>query len=633
VSGRLIGYFENWAQYRPAGGKFLPAQIDPAHFTHINFAFGIFGFITRSVDPQNPRLTGDFTVQPVEWNDQTLLYPALQQLKQGNPALKTLLSIGGWSFNDPQDVNQIGTLTSGLFSQMASSSAGRQQFIESAIAYARNYGFDGIDIDWEYPGYAGRGGAPADLANFLALVTEFRAMAGPGFLLSMAAPAVVPTGVPAEYHQDPASYYAWLAVCAQQLDWLNVMCYDYHGAFDDAAAVGTGVNAPLLRDSSPNGTFSIQATLAGYLGAGIPSDKLNLGMPTYGRTYTVSNPSQLGSDSAPGKPFSGPGPAGAATGTPGILAYYEIAGNTSLVQNWDNATLTPYAYNAQTGLWISYDNPESLGYKISYALGHNLGGAMIWAIDNDAFASGSPLISSVKGILDNPASAPVIPDAVRDWAAQRADVARRWAEAQKASRALEWTPLDPSEPPKPVDMRTTVFGAGDAVRRICEGYADVLRRRGEAWLGVPRVGITGPTVQASFAPVIADWRSDVIFTEHNVDLSTEVQGDSQDVILRLTEGLSDATLRLGEAGVPADFSGLLAQYQGQNGLRLAEAYADGFRRISEGWKDALLRVQELGFRGPGFNKLAVDSVTWLFGQFIQLTCGQPNIARQSLAAD
>jgi hypothetical protein len=161
----------------------------------------------------------------------------------------------------------------------------------------------------------------------------------------------------------------------------------------------------------------------------------------------------------------------------------------------------------------------------------------------------------------------------------------------------------------------------------------VLRRRGEAWLMVPRVGIAGPAVQASFAPVLADWHGDVLFTQQNVDLGSEVQGDSPDVILRLTEGLSDATLRLGEAGVPADFSTLLAEYRGQNGLRLAEAYADGFRRISEGWKDALLRVQELGFRGPGFNKQAVDSVTWLFGQFIQVIDGQPTTASQLLAAD
>jgi hypothetical protein len=106
---RTIGYFENWAQYRQAGGKFFPNQIDPNLFTHINFAFALFGFITWSVDP-NPartgpqRLTGDYTVQPTEWNDETALYPALNALKQQNPNLKTLLSIGGWSMNSGTDV-------------------------------------------------------------------------------------------------------------------------------------------------------------------------------------------------------------------------------------------------------------------------------------------------------------------------------------------------------------------------------------------------------------------------------------------------------------------------------------------------------------------------------------------------
>src|SRR5262249_4779549 len=161
-------------------------------------------------------------------------------------------------------------------------------------------------------------------------------------------------------------------------------------------------------------------------------------------------------------------------------------------------------------------------------------GAMLWAIDNDAFASGSPLITSVKAIVDNPASAPVIiPDYVLDWAEQRADVARRWAEAQKASNALEWTALDPSQPPKPLDTRATVFGAGDAVRRLCEGYADVLRRRGEAWSTVPRKQVTGLDVQASLKAVIADWHDDIMFSQQSVDLRTDVQGDSQDVVLRL----------------------------------------------------------------------------------------------------
>jgi chitinase len=291
MTKRVVGYFENWAQYRQAGGKFFPAQINPSFFTHINFAFGLIGFVTWSVDPSPTRTgaqryTGDYTVQPVEWNDQTALYPAIQALKQQNGNLKTLLSIGGWSMNscddmpNPGNPHPYGPFTCQLFSQMAADPNGRTQFINSAIAYAQKYGFDGIDIDWEYPGYVGRGGGPNDLANFLALVQEFRATAGPGFLLTMAAPAIVPTGLPQAYHDDPSTFFQWLQQCSQSLDWLNIMSYDYHGAFDDPVAIGTGVNAPLPQDSTPNGPFSVFQTVTTYLAAGISADQMVLGMPT-----------------------------------------------------------------------------------------------------------------------------------------------------------------------------------------------------------------------------------------------------------------------------------------------------------------------------------------------------------------
>jgi chitinase len=260
------------------------------------------------------------------------------------------------------------------------------------------------------------------------LVQEFRATAGPDFLLTMAAPAIVPTGLPQQYHDNPQSYFAWLANCAPSFDWLNVMSYDYHGAFDDPVKVGIGVNSPLLRDSTPNGPFSITNTVEAYLAAGIPADKIVLGMPTYGRSYTL-DPGQLVTNQAPGKLFAGPGAAGAATQVPGVLAYYEILAQLSsgtLTRGWDAATLTPYAYNSQTGVWVSYDDPESIGYKVSYLIEKGLGGAMVFSIDDDAFgasasatqparlartdatttATSFPLLNTIKAILANPASRP-----------------------------------------------------------------------------------------------------------------------------------------------------------------------------------------------------------------------------------
>jgi chitinase len=423
---KLVGYFENWAQYRQGGGKFFPDQIDPSLLTHINFAFGLFGFVTWSVDPTetrsgDQRLTGDYSIQPVEWNDQTVLYPDIQKLKEKNPNLKTLLSIGGWSINscddqpNPGNPHPYGPFTCHLFSSMAADPQGRKQFIQSAISYAQQYGFDGIDIDWEYPGYIGRGGSDADFDNFLLLIQEFRAQAGPNFLLTWAAPAIVPTGVSASSpKKDPTTFFQWVAQCAQSFDWLNVMSYDFHGAFDDPVKVGTGVNAPLVQDSTPNGPFSLKNTVEAYLQAGIPKEKIVLGMPTYGRSFIVSSP-LTATDNGYGKPFRDAGPAGPATQVPGVLAYYEILAqlaNGNLVKQWDNATLTPYAYSSQTGEWVSYDDTDSLAYKVSYVLEQGLGGAMVWSIDDDDFSNGFPLFNSIKSVLDNPALRKPLPDAL-----------------------------------------------------------------------------------------------------------------------------------------------------------------------------------------------------------------------------
>jgi chitinase len=387
---KFVGYFGNWAQYRQAGGKFLPDQIDPSLFTHICFAFAMFGFVSWSVDPSptrtgKQRYTGDYKVQPVEWNDQKVLYPAMQKLKQKNPNLKTLLSIGGWSFNSCDDTPEsagtqypYGPFTCQLFSKMAADPNGRRQFIKSAIDYAKKYGFDGIDLDWEYPGVSDRGGKDADYENYLKLLQEFRQTAGKDFLITVAS-AAVPKG-----SKTGDSFFQWMAECAQYLDWYNVMSYDYHGAFDDPNTMGTGVNAPLLEDSVPNGTFDIKHTVESYLKANIPKEKIVLGMATYGRTYVISDRTD-----GYGKPFSGPGPAGPATVTPGILAYFEIlekiANGELDVQRWDEATLTPYAYSTKTGLWVSYDDEKSLGYKVSYVIEKELGGGMTWAIDLDKF--------------------------------------------------------------------------------------------------------------------------------------------------------------------------------------------------------------------------------------------------------
>lgn len=280
---------------------------------------------------------------------------------------------------------------------MASSPSGRQQFISSAIQYSHNYGFDGIDIDWEYPGDPQRGGNVGDFQNFLSLLEEFRNAInkpenwknGNKLLLTIAARAIPPSGegVPDRY----------LERCASYLDWMNLMTYDFHGAWESI----TGVNAPLLKDSTSGGSFSIQASVTAHLSANVPKEKIVLGVPTYGRTFTVTS-SLTPDDNGFGKSAVGNGaPPGHSTKTPGFLAYYEILKRQSsselpLTPHWDNTTSTPYAYNSTTGEWVTYDDPTSIAYKVQYMVGQGLAGVMVWALGQDDFNHGFPLLQTIN---------------------------------------------------------------------------------------------------------------------------------------------------------------------------------------------------------------------------------------------
>jgi len=211
----VAAYYENYSQNRQGVGNrptFSLNMVDTTVLTDLYYAFAGLGYVTKWVNPSNPHLTGDFTIQPTESNDQTVLYPQAVQLKQ--KGLRLFLSVGGWNFNDPNDPQGIGSDTYKLFSQMVSTAANRKQFIDSAVTYLHRFGFDGLDIDWEYPGDLERGGTAEDLDNFIIFLkdckTAFTAT-NPALLLSYSAPAYVPSGLPKAYQDNPQLYFRWLA--------------------------------------------------------------------------------------------------------------------------------------------------------------------------------------------------------------------------------------------------------------------------------------------------------------------------------------------------------------------------------------------------------------------------------------
>lgn len=329
---------------------------------------------------------GEFKVEPLYPFPQDF-FQKLKEIKKKN-SFKVLLSLGGWGFNDKNDPEGIGQKTYLNFSELVSDEEKRKKFIQNLISFAKENNLDGFDIDWEYPGDISRGGKESDFENYLKFLKELSVAFKEGplkLLLTMATPSTVPYGMPAKYKEDPSLYFKWLKEVSFFVDRLHLMTYDYHGSFDDPKL--TGVNAPLMQDSDPNSILYVAKTVERYLAAGIPKEKLILGIPLYGRTFGgVTGVTE--SDYSPRKPFKTAGAAGPSTHSPGLLAYYEIAdmiSNKKLNFGTDQVTDTAVAFDVRSGEWVSFDTKETVALKAKLAKEKGLQGIMFWSIDLDEY--------------------------------------------------------------------------------------------------------------------------------------------------------------------------------------------------------------------------------------------------------
>lgn len=300
--------------------------------------------------------------------DDTDTLQALVDLRIVNPELKVMAAIGGWSAG------------AAVFSNIMADATLRQTFAQSVADFVRQHRLDGIDLDWEYPN-------ASDRDNFVEFLRTLRTLLGWSTLVSAAVGSDV-TLVGTAY--DAAGM-------AEQLDFINLMTYDYHTASD----MRTGQNAPLFASSvdSTGRPLNADATVNAWLAGGAAAGKLLLGVAFYGRTYQLADEAETGV----GAPAVDAGAAGPYTQQPGVLSYLEICQAQHQGGGWTTVydTQQQAAYSFDGDQWVGYDNVQSIEYKSAYAIDRGLGGVMVWAVDEDdangACGGGSmPLLNAIR---------------------------------------------------------------------------------------------------------------------------------------------------------------------------------------------------------------------------------------------
>jgi chitinase len=303
-------------------GRFKGLRNDDAQkLTHVNFAFAV---------------VKDGKASVAHWKNSENVRKFIRE--KGH--IKAVLSIGGWG--------------AGGFSPAVATAERREIFAQSLVDIANDYGFDGVDLDWEYPcdGSAGIEYSPDDKPNFTAWVALLREKLGKGKIVSMAAGATKSCVNGLEIDK-----------LVGLMDFFNIMTYDMAGW-------SLSSHHTSLYESNISQSMYGDKAIRMYESAGIPYEKLILGAAFYARIFkNVDGINCQSNGEPPG--FSG--------GYPDTMIKVKEAGELL----YDEKAEAPYAYNSRERTFITFDNERSLKAKHKYAKFQGLGGVMFWEYSCD----------------------------------------------------------------------------------------------------------------------------------------------------------------------------------------------------------------------------------------------------------
>ncbi|KAI8265154.1 glycoside hydrolase family 18 [Colletotrichum sp. SAR11_239] len=339
TGGRTIGYYQASNVRDRVCNRIAPSQIKTAGYSHLYFAFA-------SIDPAS------FAVIPAQAADEPLMreFTALKK-----SSLQTWIAVGGYDFSDK------GRSTHTTWHDLCASPAARAAFIASGKTFMDKYGFQGMDLDWEYPGDPKRGGSRADIANFVLLLKEMRASYGSQYGISLTLPPDIWYG---QYFDAKG--------LEPYVDHFGFMSYDLHGSWDsDVKTLGAIIRGQADVREIYNNTIPLAY-------ADLDFSKIVFGVAWYGRGYTVSDTTC----NTLGCGFKGPSKPGKCTNQAGVMSLTEIQ---DLIKEkglkprlLEGAMMKELTWDDQ---WIGYDDEETVALKKKFANNYCFGGTMAWSVD------------------------------------------------------------------------------------------------------------------------------------------------------------------------------------------------------------------------------------------------------------